>query len=75
MTSTAIEQSVLRLPKPDRAHLVHLLLDSLDDPSETDIQELWSNEALRPADEIDSGKVNLAFRMPASSLGRPKGDR
>jgi putative addiction module component (TIGR02574 family) len=59
MTSTAIEQSVLRLPKPDRAHLVHLLLDSLDDPSETDIQELWSNEARRRADEIDSGKVNL----------------
>jgi putative addiction module component (TIGR02574 family) len=59
MTSTAIEQSVLRLPKPDRAHLVHLLLDSLDDPSETDIQELWSNEARRRTDEIDSGKVNL----------------
>ena len=59
MTSTAIEQSVLRLPKPDRAHLVHLLLDSLDDLSETDIQELWSNEARRRADEIDSGKVNL----------------
>ena len=59
MTSTAIEQSVLRLPKPDRAHLVHLLLDSLDDPAETDIQELWLNEARRRADEIDSGKVNL----------------
>jgi len=59
MTSTAIEQSVLRLPKPDRAHLVHLLLDSLDDLSETDIQELWSNEARRRADEIDTGKVNL----------------
>lgn len=59
MTSTAIEQSVLSLPKPDRAHLVHLLLDSLDDPSETDIQELWSNEARRRADEIDAGKVNL----------------
>jgi putative addiction module component (TIGR02574 family) len=59
MTSTAIEQSVLRLPKLDRAHLVHLLLDSLDDLAETDIQELWSNEARRRADEIDSGKVNL----------------
>ena len=59
MTSPAIEQSVLRLPKPDRAHLVHFLLDSLDDPSETDIQELWSNEARRRTDEIDSGKVNL----------------
>ena len=59
MDPTAIERSALRLPKPDRAHLVHLLLDSLDDLSETDIQELWLNEARRRADEIDSGKVKL----------------
>ncbi len=59
MTSTAIEQSVLRLPKPDRAHLVHMLPDSLDDPSDTDIQALWLNAAKRRADEIDSGKVKL----------------
>ena len=59
MTSTAIEQSVLSLPKPDRAHLVHLLLDSLDAASETDIQELWLREARRRAGEIDAGKVNL----------------
>ena len=60
MTSTAaIEQSVLGLPKSDRAHLVYLLLDSLDAPSETDIQELWLCEARRRADEVDTGKVNL----------------
>jgi putative addiction module component (TIGR02574 family) len=59
MTSTAIEQSVLRLPKPDRAHLAHLLLDSLDDPSDTDIQALWLNAAKRRADEIDNGKAKL----------------
>ena len=59
MNSTAIEQSVLGLPKPERAHLVHLLLDSLDAPSETDIQDIWLNEARRRADDIDAGKVNL----------------
>jgi hypothetical protein len=59
VNSNAIEQSVLRLPKPDRAHLVHLLLDSLDDPSDTDIQALWLNAAKRCADEIDSGKAKL----------------
>ncbi len=59
MTSTAIEQTVLRLPKPDRAHLVHLLLDSLDDPSDADTQALWLNAAKRRADEIDSCKVKL----------------
>ena len=39
--------------------MVHLLLDSLDAPSETDIQDLWLGEARRRADEIDAGKVNL----------------
>ncbi len=59
MTPTAIEQSVLGLPKLDRAHLVHLLLESLDSPSAADIQELWLNAARRRADEIDSGEVQL----------------
>ncbi len=59
MNPTAIEQSVLGLPKPERAHLVHLLLDSLDTPSETDIQDIWLSEARRRADDIDAGKVNL----------------
>ncbi len=59
MNSPSIEQSVLSLPKPERAHLVHLLLDSLDVPSETEIQDIWLNEARRRADDIDSGKVSL----------------
>ena len=59
MNSSAIEQSVLGLPEPERAHLVHLLLDSLDAPSATDIQNIWLSEARRRADDIDAGKVNL----------------
>ena len=59
MTSSAIEQSVLGLPEPERAHLVHLLLDSLDAPSSADIQNIWLSEARRRADDIDLGKVNL----------------
>jgi len=59
MTSTALEQSVLGLPKSERAHLVQLLLDSLDAPSETDIQALWLGEARCRADEVDAGKVKL----------------
>jgi hypothetical protein len=59
MISTAIEQSVLGSPKPERAYLVSLLLDSLDVPSESDIQELWLGEARRRAAEIDTGRVNL----------------
>ena len=59
MTSTALEESVLQLPKPDRAHLVSLLLDSLDETSNTDVQQLWLNEAQRRADDIDRGQVEL----------------
>ena len=59
MNSTTIEQSVLGLPKSERAHLVHLLLDSLDAPSETDIQAIWLTEASRRANDIDAGRVNL----------------
>ena len=59
MNSPSIEQSVLSLPKPERAHLVHLLLESLDAPSETEIQDIWLSEARRRADDIDSGKVSL----------------
>ena len=59
MRVTAIEKTVLRLPKSDRAHLVNLLLDSLDEPSETDIQQLWLETSQRRASEIDVGKVGL----------------
>ena len=59
MISTSLEQSVLSLPEPDRAQLVHLLLDSLDATSEPDIQDIWLCEARRRADDIDAGKVKL----------------
>ncbi len=59
MTPTAIEQSVLGLPKSERAHLVHLLLDGLDAPSEADMQAIWLSEARRRADDIDAGRVKL----------------
>ena len=59
MPTSTIEQSVLGLPKAERAHLVHVLLDSLDTPSDADIQNIWLNEARRRASEIDAGKVQL----------------
>lgn len=59
MNSTAIEQTVLGLPKADRAHLAHLLLESLDAPSDADVRDIWLGEAGRRADEIDAGRVEL----------------
>ena len=63
MISTTIEQSALSLPIQDRAHLVHLLLDSLDEPLDAhfqaNIQQIWLKEAQKRANEIDSGKAEL----------------
>ena len=59
MNPSTLEQTVLGLPKSERAHLLHLLLDSLDTPSENEVQEAWLVEASRRAAEIDSGKVTL----------------
>lgn len=59
MNYSTLEQNVLDLPKTERAHLLHLLLDSLDTPSENEVQEAWLVEASRRAAEIDSGKVTL----------------
>jgi hypothetical protein len=36
-----------------------MLLDSLDEPSDADIQDLWLAEAQRRAAEIDGGTVEL----------------
>jgi len=59
MNPSTLEQTVLGLPKTERAHLLHLLLDSLDTPSENEVQEALLVEASRRAAEIDSGKVTL----------------
>lgn len=72
MTTTAIEQTLLHLPKQDRAHLAYLLLESLDEPSDTEIGQLWLHEARRRADEIDQDQVALisgdAFEAQVQSL-------
>ncbi len=59
MNYSTLEQTVLGLPKTERAHLLHLLLDSLDTPSENEVQEAWLVEDSRRAAEIDSGIVTL----------------
>ncbi|MEO6076299.1 MAG: addiction module protein [Dokdonella sp.] len=59
MNSAALKQAVLDLTEQERAQLVHVLLDSLDQPSEVDVEQLWLHEAVRRAAEIDQGKVQL----------------
>ena len=59
MNYSTLEQTVLGLPKTERAHLLHFLLDSLDTPSENEVQEAWLVEANHRATETESGKVIL----------------
>jgi hypothetical protein len=59
MKAIELQQAVLHLPKQERAQLAHLLLESLDQPSEANIQQLWLHEAERRAAQIDRGDVQL----------------
>ena len=72
MTTTAIEQTLLHLPKQDRAHLAYLLLESLDEPSDSEIGQLWLHEAQRRAGEVDQGQVVMingeAFEAQVQAL-------
>jgi putative addiction module component (TIGR02574 family) len=59
MSTADLEEAVLHLPLEERAHLAQRLLESLDQPSESEVQQMWFQEVQRRADEIDQGKVQL----------------
>ena len=59
MDTTDIENAILHLPLQERAYLAKKLLDSVDQPSESEVQQMWLLEAKRRADEIDHGVVEL----------------
>ena len=59
MNIQSIEQEVLHLPVEERARLAEILLSSLDELSDQEIEKLWLLEAQRRAAEIDNGTVQL----------------
>ena len=56
LTAKLADQA-LSLPCEDRIYLVDRLLESLNAPSQEEIDRLWAEEAERRIDELDSGKV------------------
>jgi putative addiction module component (TIGR02574 family) len=52
-----ILDDALRLPDNNRAELAGLLIDSLDEGQNADVQAAWSDEIARRLDELDSGAV------------------
>ena len=62
MTTDTLEQTLLTLPEADRARLAELLIRSLDDDLDDDVDEAavaheWQVVAQRRADELRSGAV------------------
>ena len=47
------------LPADERANLVERLLQSLNLPTEAEINRLWAEEAERRVSQLESGNVDL----------------
>lgn len=58
MSFYEIENDALKLSVKDRASLARRLLESLDDLSEAEIQELWMEESERRLNEMEQGEVS-----------------
>ncbi|MGB5054368.1 MAG: addiction module protein [Nitrospirales bacterium] len=57
-TDKLLEEALL-LPADERASLVEKLLQSLNLPTEAEINRLWVEEAERRVSQIERGKVEL----------------
>jgi putative addiction module component (TIGR02574 family) len=60
-----IRQQALRLAVTDRADLARALLDSLDDLTEAEIEQLWIEEAVRRKAQLKAG---TAKSIPADEV-------
>jgi Putative addiction module component len=58
-TLEEIESAILQLPEPARARLAKTLLLSLGESEDSDVEELWAEEAEHRYREIESGEVTL----------------
>jgi hypothetical protein len=58
MTIDEIRREALRLDPSARAGLARDLLTSLDELSESEVEHLWLQEALRRHEDVASGEVH-----------------
>lgn len=70
-----VAADAMKLPLRERVRLAQQLVSTLDDESETDVEELWFSEATRRLDELHSGKVqgidaDDAFKAAREDLAR-----
>lgn len=54
-----VKEEVLQLPENDRAELARLLIESLDEAEDSDVEGAWDAELERRLKRIDEGKSHL----------------
>ncbi len=67
MKINELESQALKLAPKKRAKLAQKLILSLESLSESEIERLWAEEAVRREREIEAGKVRL---IPAAKAFR-----
>jgi hypothetical protein len=65
MTIDELKAEMLRLKPEERAELAAELLVSLDDLSESEVERMWLEEALRRDEALDNG---TARAIPANEV-------
>lgn len=70
MTIDELKREALQLDPSSRAGLARDLLESLDDLTEAEIEQLWLEEAERRHQEIVSGAVDTVSMEEALSKAR-----
>ena len=70
MTIDEIKREALQLDPSTRASLARDLLESLDDLSEAEIEQLWLEESRRRLEEVTSGAVETVSADEALAKAR-----
>ncbi len=60
-----LKSDLLQLPTDQRAELAHVLIHSLDEGADADVEAAWDAELARRTEEIDRG---VARGEPAETL-------
>ena len=60
-----LEEDLIKLPRKSRARLAKRLIESLDEPPDPEIEQLWIEEALRRSAALRAGKRKA---IPASQV-------
>jgi putative addiction module component (TIGR02574 family) len=70
-----VAADAMKLPLRDRVRLAQQLVSTIDNEAETDVEELWFDEAERRLEELHSGRVkgidgDEAFRRVREDLAQ-----